>query len=104
IDDVDSAAPMAAPSGADTPAVYSPNMIVGRFLGKGVAVLHIGDSIGDGGDDTNGIGLNGTSPGNASLINGGGWTRRTATAAGLAFCNMTRGGNEYSWFQSQYAL
>lgn len=103
IDDVDSTGAMASPTGSDSPAVYSPTMLVGKFLGAGVAMVHIGDSIGDGQDDVPGIGLNGTTGllNIASGVNGGGYLRRTAYEAGFAYCNMTMGGNRMQWFSTE---
>lgn len=104
IPDVYSTGPMAAPVGSDSPAIYSPTMIVGNFEGPTVSLVNIGDSIADGGDDTAGIGLNGAGSLNPGIINGGGYLRRTATELGYAFCNMSCGGNRMVYFSSQFSL
>lgn len=92
--------PMTAPVGSSSPAIYAPDGIVGSFSAACPAIVNAGDSIGDGGDDTSGVGLNGATRGTAGNINGGGAYRRAPTALGIPFLNMTTGGNRITWIAS----
>lgn len=95
---------MVAPSGASSPAIFMPDGFIGKCRAPSLAFLNIGDSIGDGGDDTAGIGLNGLTVGSAGNINGGGAMRRSATNLGIAFLNMTTGGDRLVWQAGGFGL
>ena len=67
---------------------HEPTMLIGRPDTPSVAILNIGDSIITGPND---FFVNGWGNG----FGGGTWSRRTASQAGFAFCNMSQGGGRY---------
>lgn len=95
---------MTPPTGSSNVAIFAPVGVVGTVPSTCTPVLYPGDSIGFGGDDTPGIGLNGRSVGTAGNINGGGFMRRAAHAANIPSLNMTVGGNRATWIASQFTL